>query len=154
MFSARQELWSDSSLHFEGWLYDPTMLALLRDCTSESMHPRPHFPSLQYRLCSVLLFTTLLFFYCSHYKNSYLLSILHFYHHLFAELVHLYKLPLYLVCWGHKRLFIIWLQARLRETIFILHLSRMDKPQVIHLRENCYCPTKLCAWRPNTCLQE
>ena len=31
MFSARQELWSDSSLHFEGWLYDPIILALLRD---------------------------------------------------------------------------------------------------------------------------
>ena len=27
------------------------------------------------------------------YKNLYLLSILHLYHHLFAELVHLYKLP-------------------------------------------------------------
>ena len=37
------------------------MLTLLRDCTSEIMHPRPHFPSLQYRLCSALLFTTLLF---------------------------------------------------------------------------------------------
>ena len=65
MFSARYELWSDSSLHFEGWLYDPIILALLRDCTSESMHPRPHFPSLQYRLyfvyyllpCYFLLFT-------------------------------------------------------------------------------------------------
>ena len=37
------------------------MLALLSDCTSESMHPRPHFPLLQYRLCSILLFITLLF---------------------------------------------------------------------------------------------
>ena len=42
-------------------------------------------------------------FYGSNYKNSYLLSTLHFYHHLFAELVHLYNLPLYWVCWGHKR---------------------------------------------------
>ena len=42
-------------------------------------------------------------FYCSYYKNQYLLSILHLYHHLFAELVHLYNLPLYWVCWGHKR---------------------------------------------------
>ena len=41
--------------------------------------------------------------------------ILHFYHHLFAELVHLYNLPLYWVCWGHKRLFVIWLQGCLRE---------------------------------------
>ena len=39
----------------------------------------------------------------SDYKNLYLLSILHLYPHLFAELVHLYNLPLYWVCWGHKR---------------------------------------------------
>uniref|UniRef100_N1R4Y5 Ubiquitin-like protease family profile domain-containing protein n=1 Tax=Aegilops tauschii TaxID=37682 RepID=N1R4Y5_AEGTA len=31
----------------------------------------------------------------SDYKNLYLPSILHLYHHLFAELVHLYNLPLY-----------------------------------------------------------
>ena len=29
------------------------MLALLRDCTSESTDPRPCFQALQYRLCSV-----------------------------------------------------------------------------------------------------
>ena len=57
----RQELWSDSSSHFEGWLYDPIILALLRDCTSESMDPRPHFQALQYRFCARLLFATLLF---------------------------------------------------------------------------------------------
>ena len=54
-------LWSDSSSHFEGWLYDPIILALLRDCTSESTDPRPHFQALQYRLCSLLLLATLLF---------------------------------------------------------------------------------------------
>src|SRR5215216_689887 len=90
MFSARQELWSDSSSHFEGWLYDPITLELLRDCTSESTDPRPHFQALQYHLCSLLSFVTLLFFYCYYYKNQYLLSLLHLYHHLFAELVHLY----------------------------------------------------------------
>ena len=74
-----------------------------RSCTSESMNLRRCFLPLQYRLRSLLSLVTLLFFYCSHYKNSYLLSILHFYHHLFAELVHLYNLPLYWVCWGHKR---------------------------------------------------
>ena len=47
-------------MHFEGWLYDP-ILALLRDCTSESMNAMPHFQALQYRLCSVLPITTLLF---------------------------------------------------------------------------------------------
>ena len=53
------------------------------------------------------------------------------------------------VCWGHKRLFVIWLQGCLRETIFILRLLQIYKPQVIHLREMCYCPTNLCTWRPN-----
>ena len=142
MFSARYELWSDSSSHFEGWLYGPIRLALLRDCTSESTDPRPHFQALQYHLCSLLLLAT-------YYKNKYLLSLLNLYHHFFTEVVHLYKLPLYLVCWGHQRLFIIWLQGCLRETIFILHLPRIDKPQVFHLREICYCPTNLCTWRPN-----
>ena len=33
-------------------------------------------------------------FYCSYYKNQYLLSILHWYHHLFTELVHLYTIVL------------------------------------------------------------
>ena len=47
--------------HVEGLLYDPIMLALLRDCTSESMNPRPCFQALQYRLCSVLSLATLLF---------------------------------------------------------------------------------------------
>ena len=154
MFFAREELWSDSSSHVEGWLYDPIILALLRDCTSERMNPKPCFQALQYRLCSVFINCYLAIFHCSYYKNQYLLSLLHLYHHLFAELVHLYKLPLYLVCWGHKRIFIIWLQGCLRETIFILCLPRIDKSQVIHLREICYSPTKLCAWRPNTSLQE
>src|SRR3989337_883775 len=128
MFSTRWELWSYSSSHVEAWLYDPIILALLRDCTSESTDPRPHFQASQYRLCSVLSIATLLFFYFSYYKNQYLLSLLHLYHHLFAELVHLYNLPLYSVCWGHKRLFVIWLQGCLRETIFILRLPRIDKP--------------------------
>ena len=64
----------------------------------------------------------------SDYKNHYLLSIYHLYHHLFAELVHLYNLPLYWVCWGHKRLFVIWLEGCSRETIFIIRLLRIDKP--------------------------
>jgi len=49
-------------MHIEGWLYDPIILALLRDCTSESTDPRPHFQAFQYRLCSLLLLATLLFF--------------------------------------------------------------------------------------------
>ena len=57
-----QWLWSDSLLHVEGSLYDPIILALLRDCTSESTDPMPHFQVLQYRLCSVLSIATLLVF--------------------------------------------------------------------------------------------
>ena len=67
-------------------------------------------------------------FYYFRLQKPNLLSILHLYHHLFARLVHLYNLPLYWVCWGHKRLFVIWLQGCLRETIFILRLPRIDKP--------------------------
>ena len=61
MFSARYKLWSDSSLHIEAWLYDPIILALLRDCTSKSTGSRPDFQALQYRLCSVLSIATLLY---------------------------------------------------------------------------------------------
>ena len=49
-------------MQFEGLLYDPIILALLRDCTSESTDPRPHFQALQYRLCARLPFATLLFY--------------------------------------------------------------------------------------------
>ena len=86
------------------------MLALSRDCTSKSMNPRPCFLSLQYRLSSLLPLVTLLFLYFQITK-TYIPSILYLYHHLFAEIVHLYNLPLYWVCWGHKRLFSIWLQG-------------------------------------------
>ena len=48
-------------LHIEGLLYDPIILALWRDCTSEIMDPRPHFQALQYHFCARLLFTTMLF---------------------------------------------------------------------------------------------
>ena len=58
---------------------------------------------MQYRLCSIFITCYLTVFIFSDYKNLYLLSILHLYHHLFAELVHLYNLPLYWVFWGHRR---------------------------------------------------
>ena len=72
-----------------------------RLCTSESMNPRPCFHALQYRFCSLLLLVTLLFLFIQIKKI--LPSIIHLYHHLFTELVHLYNLPLYWVFWGHKR---------------------------------------------------
>lgn len=65
-------------MHFEGWLYDLIILALLRDCISESTDPRPHFQALQYHFCAYLLFATLLFlfiqiikiyFYHQHYTS-------------------------------------------------------------------------------------
>ena len=61
-------------LYFEGYSYDPTMLARLRDCTSESTDPRPHFQALQYRFCARLLFATLLFL-IQIIKNIYTINI-------------------------------------------------------------------------------
>ena len=66
---------------------------------------RPELGLWQFR--SFLLLVTLMFLYFQITKNPYLSSILHLYHHLFTELVHLYNLPLYWVCWEHKRLFVI-----------------------------------------------
>ena len=84
------------------------------------------YPTIPFVLTFIISYLAVFIF--SDYKKLYLLSILHLYHHLFAELVHLYNLSLYWVCWGHKRLFVIWLQGCLRETIFILRLPRIDKP--------------------------
>ncbi|KRY05570.1 hypothetical protein T12_4130 [Trichinella patagoniensis] len=79
-----------------------------------------------------------------YYKNLYLPSILHLYHHLFAELVHLYNLPLYWVCWGHKRLFVIWLQGHPLEGNLLLsykplHLQAQQRLQ----EEGCVVDIKL-----------
>ena len=82
-------------------IWSSYVIIVERTCTSESMNPRPCFLPLQYCLRSLLPLVTLLFL-LSDYKNLYLLSILHLYLHLFAELVHLYNLPLYWMCWGHK----------------------------------------------------
>ena len=57
------QIWSDSLSHIEGLLYDSIMIALLKDCTSESMNFRPCLQTLQYRLCSILSLATLLFLY-------------------------------------------------------------------------------------------
>ena len=116
------------------------------ECKYES---QASFPSIAIPFVLTFTISYLAVFIISDYKNLYLPSILHLYHHLVAKLVHLYNLPLYWICWGHKRIFVIWLQVYLRDTIFILHLPRIDKPQVIHLREICYCPTNLSTWRPN-----
>ena len=56
-------------MHVEGRLYDPIILALLRDYTSESMDPRPCFQALQYHFCARLLFATLLFLFIQIIKN-------------------------------------------------------------------------------------
>ena len=104
MFSARSTLeWF--FIAREGRLYVPIILALLRDCTSEIRTLGLIFKHCNTVLC---LFTICYLddFIYSDYKNIFLPSILHFYHHLFAELVHLYNLPLHWVCWGHKRFLI------------------------------------------------
>ena len=43
----------------------------------------------------------------------------------------------------------ILIAGLLERDIFYLYLPEFDKPWVTHLRENCRCPTNLCAWRPN-----
>ena len=78
------------------------MLALLRDCTSESMDPRPHFhiSTIHITLLSPSLRRT-----SAPIQIAIVLGVL-----------------------GTQEIYCIWLQGRLRETIFILHLSRIDKP--------------------------
>ena len=103
------------------------MLALLRDCTSESMHPRPHFLLLQNCLCSVLSFTTLLFLLFALQK---LISTIHT--TLLSPSLRRTSAPIQfaivLGVLGTQEISCIWLQGRLREAIFILHLSQIDKP--------------------------
>ena len=124
-----QWLWSDSLLHVEGLLYDLSMLLLLRELALVKVRTLGLVPIIA--IPFTLTFTTcyLAVFIISDYKNLYLPSILHLYHHLFSELVHLYNLPLYWVCCGLNRLFFIWLQGCLRETIFTLRLPRIYKPR-------------------------
>ena len=98
------------------------------DNTMKKYEPYALFPIIVIPFTLTFIISYFSVFILSDYKNLYLPSILHLYHHLFAELAHLYNLPLYWVCWGHKRLFVIWLQGCLRETIFILRLLRIDKP--------------------------
>ena len=43
----------------------------------------------------------------------------------------------------------ILIAGLLERDIFDLYLPEFDKPWVTHLRENCRCPTNLCAWRPD-----
>jgi hypothetical protein len=93
-------------------------------------------------------------FIISDYKNLYLLYILHLFYHLFAELVHLYNLPLYWVCWGHKRFLVFDCRVAGERPS-----STYASHGLINLRsstwgKNCYYPTKPCAWGPNEGLRE
>ena len=114
-------------MHIEGRLYDPIILALSRDCTSESTDPRPHFQAMQYRFCARLLFATLLFLFIQIIKN---ISTIHI--TLLSPSLRRTSAPIQfsivLGVLGTQEISCIWLQGRLRETIFILHLSRIDKP--------------------------
>jgi hypothetical protein len=51
---------------------------------------------------------------------------------------------------GTQETFCIVIAGLLERDSFDLLLPEFDKPWVIHLRETCYCSTKLCTWRPNT----
>ena len=113
-------------LHVEGLLYDPIILALLRDCTSESTDPRPHFQALQYRFCARLLFATLLFLFIQ------IIKIYLYHHYTFSPSLRRTSAPIQfaivLGVLGTQEISCIWLQGCLRETIFILHLLWIDKP--------------------------
>ena len=114
-------------MHVEGRLYDPIILALLRDCTSETTDPRPCFQALQYRFCARLLFATLLFLFIPIIK-------IYFYHpyYTFITISSRTSAPIQfaivLGVLGTQEISCIWLQGCLRETIFILHLAQIDKP--------------------------
>ena len=103
------------------------MLALLRDCTSESMNRRPCFQALQYRLCSILSLATLLFVYFRLQKHISTIHTTLVSPSLRQTSVHIQFTIVFSVL-GTQEISCIWLQGRLRETIFILHLSRIDKP--------------------------
>jgi hypothetical protein len=93
-------------------------------------------------------------FIISYYKNLYLLSILHLFYHLFAEVVHLYNLPLYWVCWGHKRFLVFDCRVAWERPS-----STYTSHGLINLRSSTwgkiyYCPIKPCTWGPNKGLRE
>lgn len=127
MFSTNRNFGSDSLSHVEGLLYDPIMLAMLRDCTSESMNPRPCFQALQYHLRSLLLLVTLLFLLFQITKTN---STIHT--TLVSPSLRRISAPIQfaivLGVLGTQEISCIWLQGCLRETIFILRLPRIDKP--------------------------
>ena len=129
---------------------NPTMLALLRDCISESMDPRPYFKHCNTFLCPITIWYLAVFI-DSDYKNIFLPSILHFYHYLFVELVHLYNLPLYWVCWGHKRSLVfgcrvVWEGPSLSYTshgLINLRSSTWGKIAAVLQNSALGCPTRV-----------
>ena len=103
------------------------MLALLRGCTSESTDPRPHFQALQYRFCARLLFSTLLFLFIQIIKYISTINITLLLPSLRRTSGPI-QFAIVLGVLGTQEISCIWLQGRLRETTFILHLSQIDKP--------------------------
>ena len=91
------------------------------------MDPRPCFQGLQYRFCVYLLFATLLFLFIQIIKKNSTINIT-----LLSPSLHRTSAPIQfafvLGVLGTQEISCIWLQGRLRETMFILHLSRIDKP--------------------------
>ena len=91
------------------------------------MDPRPHFQALQYRLCSLLLLATLLFllFLLQKPISTIITTLLSPSLRRTSAPI---QIPFVLGVLGTQEISCIWLQGRLRETIFILRLSRIDKP--------------------------
>ena len=114
-------------MHFEGRLYDPIILALLGDCTSESVDPRPCF-----KHCNTVFVPVYYLPLCCFYIFRLQKPIATIYFALVSSSLRRTSAPIQfsivLGVLGTEEISCIWLQGRLRETIFILHLSRIDKP--------------------------
>ena len=145
-------LWSELFVAREGFTYDSTMLVLLRELALVKVWTL----GLISKHCNTVFLAVCHLLPCCFYIFRLQTPISTIHTTLVSPSLRWTSAPIQfaivLGVLGTQEISCIWLQGFLRETIFILHLPRIDKPKVIHLREICYCPTKLCAWRPNTSL--
>ena len=91
------------------------------------MNPRPCFLALQYRLRALLPLVTLLFLYFQ-ITNTHITIHIALVSPSLRRTSAPIQFTIVLGVLGTQEISCIWLQGRLRETIFILHLSWIDKP--------------------------
>ena len=123
------------------------MLMMLRVVTSESMKPRPFFPSID--TLFLVTFVTCLLAAIFIIKSPFTI-------HITCILLSLRRTsaPIHLTTvlgvLGTQETSCILIVELLERDIFDLYLPEFDKPWDIHLRETSCCSTNLCTWRPNT----